>query len=339
MKAEVPYLARLARQATGQPTLRPPRQLFTGDVDLPADSPGFPGSPGSARRHAIDAPGPRLLGSLPMADGGHEQLMPEASAPASQGGGVEPAAAGNAPATPAGPEPAVAIRMTPDSPDRHLPPQAAPQWPGAGPDEVPGTTVASPAEIRPVTPPAEPRPAGDARPAVDGPARPPKWWASSLSDGPMALPDALQPAPRAGQADHRAAPVSPTVPAELVPRAAHQTTFRPGAPPAADASDLDRIRQRTAVRDLMPQPADPPPVAISRTEPDEPRVPRRPRVSIGTIEVTVVPPTPPVPVIPEMRLPAPVPPGRSRPPSPFAASEGADRLRHGLRRWYGTAQE
>ena len=384
MKAEVPYLARLARQATGQPALRPPRLLFSGDIDLPVDSPGSPGSPGFLLRHAVDATAPRLLDSLP-ASGGDELLTPEASAPASKGGSaaVEPVAAGNVPATPAGREPAAAIRTTPGRPDLPRPPRAVPQRPDGGPAEVPGTTVASPAGIRPVTPPTEPRSARDARPevdglarpavdgfarpavdgfarpAVDGFARPPVSWASSLSDGPVTLPDARRPTPLAGQADRRAAPASPAVPAELVSRAVpgpsvlagsrrdhdadgaavYQAGPGPGAPPTAGASDLDRPREPTAVRDLMPQPAsDPPPVAISGTGPGAPRVPRRPRVSIGTIEVTVVPPAPAAPAAPEIRIPAPVTPGRSRPPSPFAASEGADRLRHGLRRWYGTAQ-
>ena len=45
MKAEVPYLARLARQAAGQAMLWPPRQLFTGDIDMPARLPDRGGSP------------------------------------------------------------------------------------------------------------------------------------------------------------------------------------------------------------------------------------------------------------------------------------------------------
>jgi len=374
MKAEVPYLARLARQAAGQPALRPPRQLFSGDIDLPVDSPGYLSSP---RRHAIDAAASRLLGSLPASDGGGEQVTPEASAPASRadgtpmaghpgGSAAEPVATGNVPATPARPEPTAATRTIPERPDLPRPPRAVPQRPGAGHAEISGAAVASPADVRPVPPPAEPRPARDAWPAVDGPARPPESWARSLRDGPVDLSGALEPAPRASQADRRAAPVPRAVPASPGPNgpgpngaagsrqdqdadqvgdqdadaAAHQAALGPAAPPAAAISNPDRPREPTAVRDLIPPPAsDPPPVAMSRTGPGEPRVPRRPRVSIGTIEVTVVPPTPSAPAVPEIRLPAPVTPGWSRPPSPFAASEGADRLRHGLRRWYGTAQE
>jgi hypothetical protein len=387
MKTEVPYLARLARQAAGQPALRPPRQLFSGDIDLPVGSPGYFGSP---RRHAVDAAAPRLVGAVTASDGG-EQPTPEALAPASRadriptpgrpGGSaaVEPAVAGNAPVTSARPEPAAATRTAPERPDLPRPPRAVPQRPGAGHAKVSAAAVGSPAGIRPVPPAPEPGPARDARPAVDRPARPPESWASSLSDGPVALPDSLQPAPRADQPAPRADQPAPRADqpapradqpapradqadrrAELVPRAvpagpgpsgpaglrqhqrtddasgavAHQTALGPGAPAAGD---LDFPREPAAVRDLVPRPAsDPPPVAISRTGPGEPRVPRRPRVSIGTIEVTVVPPAP---AAPEIRLPAPVTPGWSRPPSPFAASEGADRLRHGLRRWYGTAQE
>jgi hypothetical protein len=394
MKAGVPYLARLARSAAGQPALRPPRPPFSGDIDLPADPSGYLSFP---RRPAA---GPGFPGSLPAADGDGEQPAPEAPTPASQidgtptagrpGGSaaLEPVVAGNAPARPARPEPAAPSRTKPD-PDLPRPPRAAPQRPG--PAEVSGAAVASPAGIRPVAPAAERGPARDARPAADGPARPPESWASSLSDGPVAWPDALQPALRADQPALRAEMVpradQPALRAEMVPRAdqpalradqadrradqadrraemvprvgparpgpggpagsrqhqgtgdasgaaAHRTALGPAAPAARD---LDRPREPAAVRDLAPQPAsDPPPIAISGTGPGEPRVPRRPRVSIGTIEVTVVPPAP---AAPEIRLPAPVTPGRSRPPSPFAASAGADRLRHGLRRWYGTAQE
>jgi hypothetical protein len=368
MKAKVPYLARLARKATGQPALQPPRRLFFSDIDLPVDSPDSPDSPGFLLHHAADVTAPSLPGSLP-ASGGDELPMPQAPAAASQGGpaAVEPAVAGNVAAMSAGRQPAAAIRATPGRPELPRPPRAVPLRPDGSPADLPGTTMANPAGIRPVTPPTEPRSGRDSRPEADGLmrrgadglvraeangfAQPPVSWASSLSDGPVTMPDARRPTPTAGQA------------AELVSRAvlgpivlagsrrkhdpvgapdgaaASQAGRGPGTPPAFGASELDRPREPTAVRDPILQPAsDPPPAAISETGPGEPRVPRRPRVSIGTIEVTVVPPAPPAPAVPEIRIPVPVTPGRPRPPSPFAAGEGADRLRHGLRRWYGTAQ-
>jgi hypothetical protein len=63
---------------------------------------------------------------------------------------------------------------------------------------------------------------------------------------------------------------------------------------------------------------------------------RQARVSIGTIEVTV---TPPASAPPATAFPPPQPPPPpSGPPSSLTGSPAADRLRDGLRRWYGTAQ-
>jgi len=376
MKAEVPYLARLARQAAGQPMLRPPRQLFTDDVDMPADSTGHPGAP---RRRAVNAATPSPPGSLPPSGSGGQQPAPEATAPppaeqterAREAGRrdgsvtVEPQAAVDSPATPARPtwaEPEAA----PGSPDISWPPPEAPHWPGAAHPEVPGVAAAGPADpagTHPGTPPAGPLPPRGPRPAVDaGQERPPGSWASSLWEGPVELSGAVELAPAAGRPDRQATPVSRAAPAVppsapsswpglIAPADSRQdadeagaaverrAAARPEAPGSDGAADPGRPRGPKAVRDLMPQlTSDPPPVAMPRTEPGEPLVPRRPRVSIGTIEVTVVPPPPPAPAVREIQPPAPVTRGWSRPPSPFAASAGADRLRYGFRRWYGTAQ-
>ena len=358
--------------------LKPPRLLFTDDIDLPVRSPGHPGSP---RRHAVNAATSSPPGSLPPSDRGEQQPAPEATASppaedterAREAGRhdgsvtVKPEATVHSLARPARstwPAP----EATPDSPDISWPPPETPRWPGAGPPEVSGFAAAGPANpagTRPDTPSAGPLPSRRPRPTVDaGQAGPPGSWTSSLREGPVELPEAFELAPAAGQADRRAAPAPRAAPAGLPaappsgpgPMApadsrqdrhtddagaavARRAEVGPGAPGTEGTTDLDRSTEPTAVRDLIPQLiSSPPPVAMPRTEPGEPLVPRRSRVSIGTIEVTVVPPAPPAPAIREIQPPAPVTRGWSRPPSPFAASAGADRLRYGFRRWYGTAQ-
>ena len=377
MKAQVPYLARLARQVARPPMLKPPRQLFTDDIDPPVRSAD---TPGSARRHAVDPASPSPPVSLPRSDSGRQQpaLEATASVPAEEteraretgrqdrSVTVEPGVAVNSPDTPtvsAWPEPAAGPGAPPDSVDMTWPPPVAP--PGAGHPEVASVAAASPANpagTRPGTAPTGPLPSRTPRPAAgSGPARPPGSWVSALRERPVELPEAIEHAPAAGQADRRAAPVSRAVPAvPAVPAApppgpgpiapagsrqdqhtddaavARRAALGPEAPGAEGVADLDGSSEPTPVRDLMPKlTSDHLPAAIPRTEPGQPLVPRRPRVSIGTIEVTVVPPAP---AVREIRPPVPVTRGWSRPPSPFAASAGADRLRNGLRRWYGTAQ-
>ena len=113
--------------------------------------------------------------------------------------------------------------------------------------------------------------------------------------------------------------------------------------PRDAAGDPGRSRGPAPAGDLVPPPASAPrPIEMPGPEPGasrhEPRVSGTARVSIGTIEVTVVPPARPAPPASEIQPPAQVTPGGSRPPSLLAAGAGADRLRDGLRRWYGTAQ-
>jgi hypothetical protein len=376
MKAEVPYLAKLARQAAGQPMLRPPRQLFSADIDMPVHSTSHPGAP---RRRAVNAATPSPPDSLPPSGSGEQQLAPEATAPqpaeeterARETGrrdgsvtvGLE--AVVHSPATPARstwPEP----EATSDSPNISWSLPEAPHWPVAAHPEIPGVAAASPANpagANPVTPPTGPLPPRSPRRTVDaGQARPPGSWVSSLREGPVELPGAVELAPVAGRPDPQAVPVSQVAPAAppsepsswpgLIDPAdsrqdtgdadgtvARQAEIGSAAPGTKGTTDLDRSREPAAARDLIPQPiSNSPPVAMPRTGPGEPLVPRRSRVSIGTIEVTVVPPTPLAPAVREIQPPASVTRGWSRPPSPFAVSAGADRLRYGFRRWYGMAQ-
>jgi hypothetical protein len=387
MKAEVPYLARLARHAAARPMLWPPRQLFTGGIDMPVLPPDRAGSP---RRHAVSAatslPGPLA----PAADGepnareaiapghgvdtggertaGPERRSSAATSPATvQAATVLPVTstahgATAAPATSARQEPAPAIPVTRGSPERHEPPQAEPRQQSAPYSAPPAAGPADSAGARSAASPEEPPPTSSrSRPeGGTGRARPPGSWASPLWGAPVDLPEAIEFAPVTGEATRRAISASPAGPA--TPPAGPGTAATAGTrqgqrtgdvgpsvarraadhqvPDAEDAADPYRPREPAPVRDLRPPPPSRArPAAMSGTEPGEPhrelRAPGRPQVSIGTIEVTVLPPAP---AVHEAQPSPPVARGWSRPPSLLASSAGMDRLRDGLRRWYGTAQ-
>jgi hypothetical protein len=394
MKAEVPYLSRLARQAVGPPVLRPPRQLFTGDIDVPVHSVSDLGSP---PRQAVNAApsSPRM--ALPPDGLGAGQPEPAATAgetdPVREAGST---AVESAAAMPGWPDPATPSAAASARPDTPAPLPATPHRLGAGHLEVPEATVTSLADpdgTRPGAWPTSllsrvPRPGADA-----GQAPPPGSRVSSLREQPADRPGAAAHAPEIGQVHRPAAPVGPhaaapgshvasvgapapapgshvaSVGAPAPAPGSHVASAEPGpalraapagpppsglGPIASAGSDQDHhpdgvhaaVARPTAARPgpLGPQdaaPADrsrekPVPDRSNGLEPGRPLVPRRPRVSIGTIEVTIVPPTPtPTPVIHQIQ---PLAPMTNRPSSPFAASAGADRLRHGFRRWYGTAQ-
>jgi hypothetical protein len=397
MKAEVPYLARLARQAAGQAMLSPPHQLFTGGIDTPVR---MPDRGGPLRRHATGA-ATSLPGPLTPAATGGERIAPEAITPAhgadtggERGAGLKPGSAAfvgpasapeaavtpatstapratvtpapapeaaATPATSARQEPAAGIPVPPGSPEMPWPPQVGPRERSASYSGPPAAGPANSASARPVALPKEPSASSSSRPAADtGPVPQPGSWASPLWGGPVDLPEAIDPVPVADGAARQAVSVSPAGPATppsgpgtAASRHGQRTddagtsvargAVGPRAPGAEGAADPNRSREPAPVRDLMPPPSSRTrPAAMSGTEPAEPYreppVPRRPHVSIGTIEVTVVPPAPPAPAVREAQPPPPVTHGWSRPPSLLASSVGSDRLRDGLRRWYGTAQ-
>jgi hypothetical protein len=393
MKAAVPYLTRLARQAAAQPMLWPPRQLFTGGIDMPVLPPDRGGSP---RRHAVN-PGTSLPGPLAPAAAGSETDAREAIAP-EQGvdiGGERMAGPGpgssasttsapvpgatvmpvtstapGATATPARSarqEPAPAIPVPRGSPEMHgPPPRVAPHQRSAPYSAPPAAGPADSAAARSAVLPQEP-PSASSRPRPEGGtgrAQPPGSWSSPLWGAPVNLPEAIELAPVAGEAARRAISASPAGPAtppggHAIPPAGPATAGthqgqRTGdagslvahrasghhVPDAEDATALYGPREPAPVRDLRPPlPSRTRPAAMSGTETGEPhrepRAPGRPQVSIGTIEVTVLPPAP---AVHQALPPPPVARGWSRPPSLLASSAGMDRLRDGLRRWYGTAQ-
>jgi hypothetical protein len=363
MRAQVPYLARLARQVSGQAMLRPPRQLFASDIYLqgrhepalrphgdrarrngqPPASPGLgegmPAAPGTAPPQAGDtgtspaatAPGVRQLPGEPR---GYHTALPDGRA-------FLPAADAAADAAPAGHE----------APGRPQVPPGAPTVPPIGP-----AGAAAPRPDRPGAPaaraavPLEPGPA--TWPAVlsgpaTGPAVPPgpaARSAVSISSGPAIRPVVLlEPSPATGPGGPRPAGPVPAAsppwppdglrppggavrPARAAPlREAPAADGRAGipVPPAAREAGVTGRSTEPAARDLLP------PVPESR-----PDAAPQPRVSIGAIEVTVVPPSPAA-ATPATQPGAQAPAGR--PPS-LLTSAGAGRLRDGLRRWYGTAQ-
>ena len=444
MKAEVPYLARLARQATGQAMLWPPRQLFAGDIDMPVRLPDRGRSP---RGDAVDA-ATSHPGSLARAATGDEWIASEAIAPTHDADiaserwvGLEPGSAAFAgptpppeaavtpatsaaralppgaavtpatsaapalppgaavtpatsaapalppgaavtpatsaapalppgaavtpatsaapalppgaavtPATSARQEPAAVTLALPGSPDMHWPPQVAPRRRTAPHSGPPAAGPPDSARARPVAPPKEPPASNSSRPAGGiGRARPPGAEARPLRGTPVDLPEAIELAPVADEATQRAVSASPVPPATpptgpaTAATAASRQGQRTDDAGAEGAAAPDRPWEPAQVRDLMPPPPSRTrPVTIPDGEAAEPyherRAPGRPLVSIGTIEVTVVPPAPPSPAAREAQPPPPATRGWSRPPSVLASSGGRDRLRDGLRRWYGTAQ-
>jgi hypothetical protein len=374
MSPPVPYLARLARQAAGQPMLRPPRRLFDGDIYLPARSPDRPGTRGPA----VTAAGPGRGGPfLPGTDedpAAPEQIAPSrgeetgSERPELQAGPaahVQLAPGATFAATPARPEQAEVRPPAPGSPDAPWPPRTGSRSPHAvRPALPPASGPADPADARPAAPPTGPWPSGRLRPADDTGGAWPGSGVSAPRAGSADLTGATGLALPPGEAQGRTVPPTGTGPApsgrarsapapagrepdattgsrqvhrtdDAGPLAAHGTA----SVARATGAGPDRPAEPVAVRNLIPPTADLRPAAMPGSEPGEPRPePRgagRPQVSIGTIEVTVIPPAPATPQVP---FPAPVSRSRPRPPSGAAARAGADRLRDGLRRWYGTVQ-
>ena len=397
MRAQIPYLAGLARQAAGRPALRPPHQLFSR-----ASYP--PGRGGTVRRPPGDAavrsfPPARL----PSGSGEEPPAPPRIASPRDEDTGRDRAGgAAGAPAAPAGPAPDAAGPGVPAAAAGPAPDAAGPAAPGhqEAPRRrnAPGSAqVAAPASVAPRT---EFSPAGAAPPArgaapaappdaglVPHPAWPPlapESRTGTQGGTPAQPPRTIEPVPVPGETDRRPPPsgaspaASASVPGPEGAAGSHRGPLAsetgvsaalasgpgPGtvgsAGPHRDlaggeagipvtlgprdaAGDPGRSRGPAAAGDLPPPLASAlPPIEMLGPEPGgsrrEPRVSGTARVSIGTIEVTVVPPARPAPPAPEIQPPAPVARGGSRPPSLLAAGAGADRLRDGLRRWYGIAQ-
>jgi hypothetical protein len=247
MRAPVPYLARLARQAAGQAALRPPRQLFAGDISLPAR---LPGREGPRRGRAVPAATLGPAGFLPPSgadeegaaseetaasrgrDAGTERRTGPAGGPAAS---VAPAPVTSLPATPAAParpEPTAGLPTAPGGPDAPWPPRAAPRPPGAarpGPPRDVTSGPDDPAAARPAPPwaatadPGDPAgaraaawpPGPGSQPAsrprlADDPTGtgPPGSRAGAPRGRPADLPGATGPAPPAGETDAQAGPVA-----------------------------------------------------------------------------------------------------------------------------------
>ncbi len=358
MRARIPYLARLARPDAGPAALRPPRPLFTGDLFTHMRPAAYDGS----SRRAAGTIAARAAASAPQAaDAAHE--------PPTSRGIVSPSGADTSG------EPA---KIPPLAPPAAVSPMAgADGVPApAGPD-LPALTaprLALAAPHPPLAPPAgTARMADMGGPAVPAaPDLPGQAAASRRPSGPRTGSAAgasmsLAPPP-AGPAAHPAGPARPglpeapadTVPPASVrqwgtpvelPRAANPSADVLASPPGRDTAPAPRPldaadgRRRpgetSAVHDLLPSPS-PANEAIEQSGSGpggsgRPGGAAWPQVSIGTIEVTVVPPTRPEPAA-GVQPPARAAGSRSRDGSGAAAGAGSDRIRSGLRRWYGTAQ-
>ncbi len=263
------------------------------------------------------------------------------------------------PAIPATPPPAPGIPATPPpapgpasiiASPHHGPPRTEPGIPATPPPAPRPASTASPHHgpprtepAIPATPPPAPRPASTASPRHGPPGTEPSVTATP---GVTAAPSPT-PGPASIASPHHGLPrTEPGVTAAPGVSAAPVVTAAPGVTATSggrNAADEERPGEPTVVRDLIPPPSPATrPITVPGPEQGEPyqqpRVPGAPRVSIGTIDVTVLPPAPPAPPAPEIRPPAQVARGWTRPPSLLAATAGAGRLRDGVRRWYGTAQ-
>ena len=214
MRAQVPYLAGLARQAAGPATLRPPRQLFVGDTHATVRSPGRDGSP---RRRAADAAALSFPRPFAPSDAGEEP-------PASPG--IAPDVPGTAQVAP---HPSLVPRA--ESP------------PVAG-------ASATAADAGLVAHPVGPLPSSRARPAGHAArGQPPGSWTGPAWGRPVELPPAIEPVPVTGETDRRPAaasrpgPAGPDVPGtaqvaphpSLVPRTESRQVAGAAAATAVDA--------------------------------------------------------------------------------------------------------
>jgi hypothetical protein len=153
MRGQVRYLARLARQATGRPTLQPPRLVFASDMYAPVR----PSGPTSLRRRpTANAAAPDPSAFLAPGGASEEQPAPELGAfPHGHDGGREPVAGmPGGPFIPAGPAPAL---IPPTLTSTSAPVRPTPTEPPTQPDLAagsPAVPVASPAQAPAGTPAA-----------------------------------------------------------------------------------------------------------------------------------------------------------------------------------------
>jgi hypothetical protein len=373
MRAQVPYLARLARQGAGPEALRPPRQLFPGGAYSPAFPAGRPDGLAAAPRDAVPA-GPAAMpprraegpsASQPAAArsprtwpdplrGTPAEPLPapaetghEATAPAGTGGRAGPdgrSGRSPAPATAPGHRNPAPLPQEGASSPAHL---AAAQPPRAWPGALWGTPVELP---RPAALPLVPGHTQDPRASGPGPgpAAPVPGTGTGRPSGPgRGQQDrghdsgdigirVTSSARTAAAPDLSPAPVTAGAGPSPAPAGAET------GPSAAPAARGDHFQVPLAVSDLAPPPAEAPRPATSGTGPAgrlrEPRPSGQPQVSIGTIEVTVVPAPSPARELGPKQPPAAAAAGGPRSAGPVAAGMTAGRLQQGLRRWHGIAQ-
>jgi hypothetical protein len=354
MKAAVPYMAALTGAPRGGAALQPPRRLFGSDAHIDSNA--------EDQLHSRAAPLPEgatsATGRTPTAPPGLADSRSAAThtpAPGSRGTPATKPEMTPATEPPVGSEHPPARRRSPEPASLTPSPRSAPhaadarRGPGVPPERLP-TSFTDPLWDEPVvlpsrTPAPDARRVGEERPAAGEPdalriepARPAPATATpttvTLTRGTPAQPQVIA-RPGAPEAARPVATIGPASPlrSEEPPQSA------PAVPEPAGPAPAVAVPADPAV----PGSAAPPAVGFAPPNPgsrgDDPagqwRAPQHLRsaqpetVSIGTIEVTVVPPAKP------RAVPSRPAPRRERPPSRLG---GADPLRDGRRRWYGTAQ-
>jgi hypothetical protein len=167
MRGQVRYLARLARQASGGPTLQPPRQVFAGDAYAPAR----PSRQASlSLRPAADSAAPAPPAFLAPGGASEVQPTPEPEAfPHGHDGGPDPVAGmPGSPFIPAGPAPALGPPTPAGTPAPVPPTPPGPLTRPALAAGSPTSPVASPAQA----PAGSIAPSGGPEPAWPTPVAP-----------------------------------------------------------------------------------------------------------------------------------------------------------------------
>lgn len=377
MRTRIPYLAGLARQTAGQAPLRPSRRFFASDAYAPVRPPNHrPRAEGDDSVTGVVAspPGvdkPRVPAAVTSSRGENAaDIAPDhLGAIAASADRPAPAGASRPDAAPA-PERA----GDPKLPARQKVAEPAAILPRVLPAEFTGLpTAAGAAEAMAPTATVPTVAPSRSHQNANGPAAPAQTPGLRGGCGHAADPSLVMPAihpgahPQmpsqsaepAGWADTSrpnvaASPAVPPgwgMPVELPPRvdpagavpadAVGSPGVIPGVSLARD-SVADPPSRTSAIRDLMPPPA---PASPATAQSGNAKGGHRnagglsrASVSIGTLEITVLPPPAPAPASGDVPIPAQPAPSQAVVGSALAVGTASDRLRDGMRRWYGTAQ-
>ena len=222
MRAQIPYLAGLARQAAGRPALRPPHQLYSRASYTPGRGETVRRPPGDAAVRSFPP------ARLPSGSGEEPPAPPRIASPRGEDTGRDRAGgAPGAPAALADPAPGAGLPVAPGAGVPAAPAASAGPVPDAAGPASPGHLEApgrrngpGPAQVAPrasLVPHTEFPPAGGAAPApldaglVPHPAWPPlapESWTGTQWGTPAQPPRTIEPVPVTGETDRRRPPPS-----------------------------------------------------------------------------------------------------------------------------------